>query len=156
MAGRGIVLDDTLFKNDGYPIWHWLHTHFSLPTTLDGTALQSLKTDLDGFLVSLKTEFPGGCFCVMPECAGCLHSGQDVLLFVHLLSTYLRNFSPVLVVEPELTVKLISLSKECRVPPKQTTNLSMFKSSLYCRMCINFLLADNVGQHCETNRATIR
>ena len=109
--------DPAYLRHAGRPIWHWLHTHFSLPTILDATTLKSLTSDqcLDDFVVSLKTMYPGGCFCVAPHCPGCLRSGQDVLLFVHLLSTHLRNFPPVLVVEPELTAKLISLSKECRV-----------------------------------------
>ncbi len=117
------------YQANGYPIWYWLQTHYSHPThcgtTLNPAALTSLLQStadpgqcLDGFVTFLKTHLKHGSFCVNPSCPGCMHSGQDVLLFVHLLSTHLRNF-PDDHVKPQLIAKLISFSKECRVPLKR-------------------------------------
>ena len=109
------------YQGIGYPIWHWLQTHYSHPTEYGGTTLIPGALDdqcLDGFVKFLKTHLKHGSLCVNPQCPGCAHSGQDVLLFVHLLSTHLRNF-PDDHVKPQLIAKLISFSKECRVPLKR-------------------------------------
>jgi hypothetical protein len=107
----------------GHPIWFWLSQH-SQNQTLDESALMSLlgspvlanaDITLDGFIKFLKTEIPHGRFCISPSCPGCPHSGQDVLLFVHKLSTFLRNTQPPENPHPELVRKLVSFSRECRV-----------------------------------------
>ena len=44
---------------------------------------------------------------------GCYHSGQDVLLFVHKLSEFLRNAPHI--GDSKLVADLVSFSRECRV-----------------------------------------
>ena len=110
----------------GYPIWYWLQNHSSF----GARDLQSLLAPedgpdqcLDGFVSFLKKQMTLGCLCVSPKCLGCGRSGQDVLLFVHLLGTHLR--SSLEQVQPQLILKLLSFSKECRVPaPKQNDDFS--------------------------------
>jgi hypothetical protein len=119
-------------KDGAYPIWDWLASHHPL----DQRALQSLLVDdgatdkgsavfsilkqkrlhsssIDSFISFLKTGFGGGSLCISPNCMGCYHSGQDVLLFVHKLSEFLRNAPHI--GDSKLVADLVSFSRECRV-----------------------------------------
>jgi hypothetical protein len=119
-------------KDGAGPIWDWLARHHPF----DQRALQSLLVDddatdkgspsfpravkqkhlpspIDSFISFLKTGFIGGSICISPNCMGCYHSGQDVLLFVHKLSEFLRKTPQVL--DSKLVVDLVSFSRECRV-----------------------------------------
>lgn len=129
-------------KDGAYPIWDWLARHHPL----DQRALQSLLVDdgaadkgsaifsilkqkrlhsssIDSFISFLKTGFRGGSLCISPNCMGCYHSGQDVLLFVHKLSEFLRNAPHI--GDSKLVADLVSFSRECRV-------LQSFFRLLFC------------------------
>jgi hypothetical protein len=129
-------------KDGAYPIWDWLARHHPL----DHRALQSLVVDdgatdkgsaissilkqkrqhsssIDRFISFLKTGFGGGSLCISPNCMGCYHSGQDVLLFVHKLSEFLRNAPHI--GDSKLVADLVNFSRECRV-------LQSFFRLLFC------------------------